>query len=77
MKNTDSNPELTALQNFEKNLNEKYDLNIKIKLWFEQDQRKKTKFVLTKNDNFISPCLNYDNMKHFLLGIYNCKNINL
>jgi len=77
MKNTDSNPELTALQNFEKNLNEKYDLKIKIKLWYHQDQIKKTKFVLTKNDTFISPVLNYDNMNHFLLGIYNCKNINL
>jgi len=73
----DSNPELTALQNFEKNLNRYFDLNVKIKVWFEQDKRKKPKFVLTKNDTFISPVLNYDKMNHFLLGIHNCKKLNL
>jgi len=73
----DINPELTALQNFEKNLNRYFDLNVKIKVWFEQDKRKKPKFVLTKNDSCISPFLNYDKMNHFLLGIHNCKKLNL
>lgn len=74
---TDSNPELTALQNFANNLNRYFDMNLKIKIWYHQDQRKKPKFVLTKNDTSISPCLNYDNMNHFLLGIHRTKKLNL
>jgi hypothetical protein len=73
----DSNNELTALQNFEKNLNSEFNLNIKIKLWYHQDQRKKAKFILTKNDTSISPALNYDNMNHFLLGIMSSKKYKL
>lgn len=63
--------ELTALQNFA----DKFDL--KVKLFFEQDKRKKTKFVLTKNDTFHSSPLNYEKMNIFLLGINNCKKHNL
>jgi len=63
--------ELTALQNFADNF------DLKVKLFFEQDKRKKTKFVLTSQDTFISPKLNYDKMNHFLLGILNCKKYNL
>mgnify|MGYP000580850342 CR=1 FL=1 len=76
MKN-DSNSELTSLSNFTDTLNRNFDMNLKIKLWFSQDKRKKTKFVLTKNDFFMSPKLNYDKMNHFLLGINNCKKLNL
>jgi hypothetical protein len=65
---TDSNPELTALQNFANNFKD-----LKVKLFFMEDQRKKTKFILTKNDTSISPPLNYDNMNNFLLGINSCK----
>ena len=68
--------ELTALQNFEKNLNKKFNLNIKVKLWFEQDKRKKTKFILVidnHNHTCISPILNYDKMNHFMLGISRAK----
>jgi hypothetical protein len=68
MKNTDSNPELTALQNFANNFED-----LKVKLFFMEDKRKKTKFILTKNNTSISPPLNYDNMNIFLLGIMNCK----
>tara|TARA_R110000823_G_scaffold236519_1_gene362207 strand:+ start:69 stop:281 length:213 start_codon:yes stop_codon:yes gene_type:complete len=68
---TDSNPELTALQNFAN----KFEL--KVKLFFMEDQRKKTKYILTKNDNFISPPLNYNELNHFLLGINECKKYNL
>ena len=63
--------ELTALQNFAN----KFDL--KVKLYFEQDKRKKTKFMLTNQDTIISPKLNYDNMNHFLLGINSCKHHNI
>ena len=63
--------ELTSLQNFADNF------DLKVKLFFEQDKRKKTKFVLTSQDTFISPKLNYDKMNHFLLGILNCKKYNL
>lgn len=77
---TDSNPELTSLQNFATNLNKKFDLNVKIKLWFDQDKRKKPKFILVLdnyNHKIISPVLCYDKMNHFLLGINKCKNLNL
>lgn len=69
--------ELTALQNFENSLNKDFNTNLKVKLYFEEDKRKKTKFVLTNNDIFISPKLNYDKMNHLLLGIYNCKKHNI
>ena len=69
MKNTDSNPELTALQNSVKY----FEIDAVIKLFFEQDKRKKPRFVLSKNDTFVSPPLNYNNMNIFLLGIMNCK----
>lgn len=65
--------ELTALQN---SINY-YNIDAKIKLFFEQDKRKKTKFVLTQNDSFISPVLNYDKMNHLLLGVGKCKKYNL
>jgi len=77
MKNKDSNPELTGLQNFEESLNKKFNLNVKIKLWFEQDKRKKTKFILSKNDISISPPLNYEKMNIFLIAIYKAKRFNL
>jgi hypothetical protein len=70
--NTDSNPELTALQNFA----DKFQ-DLKVKLFFNDDHRKKTRYVLTKNDGFLSPPLSYDQLNHFLLGIHNCKKHNL
>ena len=65
---TDRNPELTALQNFANHFED-----LKVELFFMEDKRKKTKFILTKNNTSISPPLNYDNMNIFLLGIMNCK----
>ena len=65
--------ELTALQNSIKY----YNIDAEIKLFFEQDKRKKTKFVLTQNDTFISPTLNYDKMNYFIKGIGRCKKYNL
>ena len=64
--------ELTFLQNFANNFED-----LKVKLFFNEDKTKKTKYVLTKNDTFISPSLNYDELNHFLLGINNCKKYNL
>lgn len=64
--------ELTSLQNFANNFE-----HLKVKLFFNEDKRKKSKYILTKNDNFISPPLNYDKLNHFLLGINNCKKYNL
>ena len=66
-----TNIELTALQNFA----DKF--NLKVKLFFEQDKRKKTKFILTKEDLSISPGLNYNQMNHFLLGMNSCKKNNI
>ena len=70
--NTDSNPELTALQNFA----DKFE-DLKVKLFFYEDHRKKTGYILTKNDTSISPPLNYEGLYTFLLGIHNCKKHNL
>ena len=68
---TDSNQELTALQNFADNF------ELKVKLFFIEDKRKKTKYCLTKNDFFISPPLNYSELNNFLLGIDRCKKYNI
>lgn len=57
--------ELTALQN---SINY-YKIDAEIKLFFEQDKRKKTKFVLTQNDKFYSPKMNYNDMNRFIFGI--------
>ena len=57
--------ELTALQNSIKYFN----INAKIKLFFEQDKRKKTKFVLTQEEKFYSPKMNYNEMNRFIFGI--------
>ena len=65
--------ELTALINSI----EYFKIDVKVKLFFENDKRKKTKFVLTQNDTFISPTLNYDKMNHFIKGIGRCKKYNL
>tara|TARA_R110000823_G_scaffold157888_3_gene288697 strand:+ start:514 stop:723 length:210 start_codon:yes stop_codon:yes gene_type:complete len=68
----DISNQLTSLQNFANSFED-----LKVKLFFNQDKRKKPKFVLTKNDTFISPALNYDKLNHFLLGIMNCKKYDL
>ena len=70
IKNNTSN-ELTALQNFA----DKFGLIVK--LWFDEDKRKKSMYVLTDNDKFISPKLNYDKMNHFLLGVNSAVKNNL
>lgn len=57
--------ELTALQN---SINY-YKIDAEIKLFYEQDKRKKTKFVLTQNDKFYSPKMNYNDMNRFIFGI--------
>ena len=61
------NNELTDLQNFA----DKFDLIVKLFFYYE-DKRKNVKFVLTNQDEFISPKLNYAEMNHFLLGIDSC-----
>ena len=61
------NSQLTNLQNFA----DKFDL--KVKLFFYEDKRKNTKFVLTDQNVFISPKFNYSQMNAFLLGINSCK----
>jgi len=61
------NSQLTNLQNFA----DKFDL--KVKLFFYEDKRKNTKFVLTDQNVFISPKFNYNQMNAFLLGINSCK----
>ena len=73
MKNTDTNPELTALQNSVKY----FEIDAVIKLFFEQDKRKKPRFVLSKNDTFVSPPLNYNQMNMYLLGCWHSKKYNL
>ncbi|WP_439132404.1 hypothetical protein [Polaribacter sp.] len=65
----DSNPELTALQN---SINH-FKIKGEIKLFFDQDKRKKTRFILTKEDISISPPLNYSQMNMYLLGIWHSK----
>ena len=62
--------ELKYLQNFA----DKF--NLKVKLFFSQDRRKKHKYVLTDQDIFVSPVLNYNEMNHFLLGIKSAINNN-
>lgn len=57
--------ELTALQNSIKY----FKIDAEIKLFFENDKRKKTKFVLTQNDKFHSPKMNYNDMNRFIFGI--------
>lgn len=63
--------ELIAIENFAN----KFDL--KVKLFLEQDKRKKTKFILRYRDTSVSPPLNYNEMNHFLLGIDSCKKYEL
>ena len=67
-----TNNELTALQN---SINY-YKIDAKLKLFFENDKRKKTKFVLTQNDKFCSPKMNYNDMNRFVFGIAMAKEIN-
>lgn len=66
-----TNNELTALQNSI----EYYDIKAEVKLFFENDNRKKTKFILTKNDSFFSPKMNYNDMNRFIFGIAIAKKI--
>lgn len=66
-----TNHELTALQNSI----EYYNINAKIKLFFEQDKRKKTKFILTQDDHFLSPKMNYNEMNRFIFGIAIAKKV--
>ncbi|AKG94244.1 hypothetical protein AVT43_gp70 [Polaribacter phage P12002L] len=63
--------ELTALQN---SINY-YKIDATIKLFFESDKRKKTKFVLTQNDKFFSPKMNYNEMNRFIFGIAMAKEV--
>ena len=60
-----TNNELTALQNSTKYFN----IDAEIKLYFENDKRKKTKFILTQNDKFCSPKMDYNEMNRFIFGI--------
>ena len=66
-----TNHELTALQN---SINY-YNINARVKLFFENDKRKKTKFVLTQNNEFCSPKMNYNEMNRFIFGIAMAKEI--
>ena len=63
--------QIRSLQNFA----DKF--NLTVQYYQFEDLRKKTKFVLTDQDKFISPKLNYNEMNHFLLGINSCKKNNL
>ena len=64
--------ELTSLQNFANKFED-----LKVKLFFYEDHRKKTRYILTKNDTSISPPLHYEKLNLFLLGIEKCKKHNL
>lgn len=57
--------ELIALNNSIKY----YNIDAEIKLFFENDKRKKTKFILTQKDKFWSPKMNYNDMNRFIFGI--------
>lgn len=63
--------QIRSLQNFA----DKFELTVK---YFQyEDMRKKTKFILVKNETSISRPLSYEEMNIFLLGIYRCKEFNL
>lgn len=57
--------ELSALENSIKY----YELDVVIKPFFNEDKRKKAKFVLTVKNVCISPKLNYNDMNHFIFGM--------
>jgi hypothetical protein len=63
--------QLEAIQNFA----DKFDL--KVKEFIQEDKRKKTKFILIKNNISISNQMNYNETNIFLLGILNAKKYNL
>ena len=63
--------ELTALQNFAN----KFEL--KVEKYFFEDSRKKTKFILVKNNTSVCQPFNYNEMNIFLLGILRAKKFNL
>jgi hypothetical protein len=63
--------QIRSLQNFA----DTFDLTVK---YFPfDDQRKKTKFILVKNNVSVSQPFNYDEMNIFLLGILRCKEFNI
>jgi hypothetical protein len=63
--------QLEAIQNFA----DKF--NLKVKEFIQEDKRKKTKFILIKNNISISNQMDYNETNIFLLGILNAKKYNL
>lgn len=65
--------EINGLQNFVNNIN----LNgLSIHEKFTQDKRKTVKYYfLNIGNETISPCLDYENMNHFLLGFSRAKKL--
>lgn len=53
-----------------------YEIEAEIVIAKEPDKRKKTKFVLRKQDKFYSPKMNYNEMNCFMYGIAMAKEIN-
>lgn len=62
-----------SLQNFASKF------NLKVHIRYNNDKRKKPTFFLvnTENNAICSPCLDYDNLNSFLLGINICLHHNL
>jgi hypothetical protein len=58
--------ETESLQNFATNL------GLKVNISYSEDKRVKPTYFLTLNGTSISPCLDYLNLNHFLLGWNNC-----
>jgi hypothetical protein len=58
--------EIEALQNFATNL------GLSVYVRYSEDERKKHTYFLTLNGISISPCLDYSNLNHFMLGWNNC-----
>jgi hypothetical protein len=54
--------ELEALKNFATSL------GLDVVVAYQNDKRKKTKYVISLNGNWISPMLDYDNANSFMLG---------
>lgn len=63
--------QIRSLQNFA----DKYELTVKYHPF--EDQRKKMKFILVKNNISVSQPLSYEEANIFLIGIYKCKKFNL
>ena len=58
--------ETEALQNFATTL------GLKVNIWYPEDKRVKPTYFLTLDGISISPCLDYSNLNHFMLGWNNC-----